>query len=190
MSAVTGISGQQEQRLSDWIAEHVGIKGCRVVQALSGGNANLTVLLVAGGRKLVLRTPPENSISPVAHRGIERESKVLSALQGHTRVPDMLGWCDDVEVLGRPFLLVSHIDGVALTDTLPDTYEANNETVNRLGYELIDELALIHRQPWREIGLADLGNPENFLKRQITRWREIRAATSVRDLPQLEDLGQ
>lgn len=190
MTALAGLSAEQEGRLSRWIADHLGIEDCRVAQALSGGNANLTLLLAAGEQRLVLRTPPENAISPVAHRGIERESKVLGALQGRARVPDVLGWCDDVEVLGRPFLLVSHVDGVALTDALPEAYAPGSATVSRLGEELIDELAVIQAQPWRDIGLADMGNPENFLERQIARWRGIRAETSVRSLVQLDELGE
>lgn len=175
--------------LAAWIKAETGLKGARVSRALSGGNANLTLLLATDDGPLVLRTPPENAISATSHRGIEREATVLRAIQGHVKAPRVVGWCEDAAVIGRPFLLVSHVDGIAITDTLPATYPATAASVNRLGEDLIDELAAIHKAPWQTIGLERLGNPQNFLERQITRWRAARAESPVRDLPLLDELA-
>lgn len=175
--------------LAAWIEAETGLKGARVSRALSGGNANLTLLLATDDGPLVLRTPPENAISATSHRGIEREATVLRAIQGHVKAPRVVGWCEDAAVIGRPFLLVSHVDGIAITDTLPATYPATAASVNRLGEDLIDELAAIHKAPWQTIGLERLGNPQNFLERQITRWRAARAESPVRDLPLLDELA-
>ena len=180
----------QEPALAEWIAANTSLQGVRIARELSGGNANLTLQLASDDGPVVLRTPPESAISPRAHRGIERESRVLQALQGRVRVPEVLAWCDDIDVIGRPFLLVSHVDGVSITDELPADYPDTAASVNSLGEQLIDELAAIHQVPWREAGLADFGNPDNFLARQIARWRDIRAQASVRNLPQMESLGQ
>ena len=176
--------------LGEWMAANTGLTGARVDRALSGGNANLTLQLATDSGPVVLRTPPENAISPKAHRGIEREARVLRALDGRVRAPRVLGWCEDIAVIGRPFLLVSHVDGVAITDTLPESYPDTADSVNALGEQLVDELAAIHRLPWREAGLEGFGNPDNFLDRQITRWRDVRAQASVRDLPLVESLGE
>jgi len=178
-----------DQALAAWVAAEVGMPGARVVRALSGGNANLTLLLETDRGPLVLRTPPENTISATAHRGIEREATVLRAIQGHVKAPQVMGWCEDADVIGRPFLLVSHVDGVAITDALPPAYADRADSVNRLGEDLIDELAAIHRAPWRDIGLESFGNPDNFLQRQITRWQSVRAEAPVRELPLLHELG-
>jgi|TARA_R100000005_G_scaffold87841_3_gene57358 aminoglycoside phosphotransferase (APT) family kinase protein len=175
--------------LATWIAAEAGVTGARVTRALSGGNANLTLLLDTDDGPLVLRTPPENAISATSHRGIEREATVLRAIQGHVKAPRVVGWCEDVSVIGRPFLLVSHVNGVAITDTLPEPYPATAASVNRLGEDLIDELAAIHTAPWQTIGLERFGNPENFLQRQITRWRTARAEAPVRELPLLDELA-
>lgn len=188
-SRAAGLSISDSQ-LSAWIADNAGIESVQVARELSGGNANLTLLLESASGPLVLRTPPENAISPKAHRGIEREAKVMRALQGHVRVPQVVAWCDDPDVIGRPFLLVSHVDGVSITDTLPGAYPDSIDSINRLGEELVDELAAIHRVPWREAGLEDFGNPTEFLVRQIRRWREVRANAQVRELPLVESLGQ
>lgn len=178
-----------DQPLAAWIAAEAGMPGARVVRALSGGNANLTLLLETDSGPLVLRTPPENAISATAHRGIEREATVLRAIQGHVKAPQVMGWCEDPDIIGRPFLLVSHVNGTAITDTLPPAYPDTADSVNRLGEDLVDELAAIHRAPWRDIGLVKFGNPENFLQRQITRWQSVRAEAPVRELPLLHALG-
>ena len=178
-----------QQRLQTWIEQHLQRSDARLVKELSGGNSNVTCLIDTAQGPLVLRTPPGDTISPKAHRGVEREAKVMRALQGHVAVPQVWAWCDDNEVIGRPFALVEHIDGISITDQLPNNY-AGVGAINDLGEQLTDELAAIALAPWRELGLGDIGNPENFLRRQIERWLEVRQASSVRELPEIDRLGQ
>jgi aminoglycoside phosphotransferase (APT) family kinase protein len=189
MSGTAPLDAARCERLAAWVKERAGIAGVRPLRSLSGGNANLTLLLDSQQGPLVLRTPPADAVSPRAHRGIEREATVLGAIQGRVKVPDLVAWCDDAAVLGRPFLLVSHVQGLSLTDSLPPDYPDTPDTVNRLGEALVDELAAIHTLPWEQIGLDRFGNPDNFLRRQIERWQGIRAQTAVRSLPALESLG-
>ena len=180
---------QDQNQLQEWIRAELGRTGARVAKELSGGNSNVTQLIETDQGPLVLRTPPPDTISPKAHRGVERESIVMRALQGHVAVPQVLAWCDDASIIGRPFALVEHIDGISITDRLPDAY-AGAEAVDSLGEQLVDALAAIATAPWQELGLAQLGNPENFLRRQIERWLEIRQQSAVRDLPLLDKLGR
>jgi aminoglycoside phosphotransferase (APT) family kinase protein len=179
----------QAVRLADWMRGQVGIGGVRATQRLSGGNANLTLLLESDAGPLVLRTPPADTVSPRAHRGIQREATVLAAIEGRVRAPSVVAWCEDDQVIGRPFLVVTRVNGISLTDTLPSAYADSAATVNRLGEALVDELAAIHTLPWAELGLEGFGQPEQFLQRQIERWRGIRAQTAVRPLPALERLA-
>jgi len=179
---------QAQKQLQAWIRTELGRTGARVVKELSGGNSNVTQLIQTDQGPLVLRTPPADTISPKAHRGVEREAIVMRALQGHVAVPRVLAWCDDPSVIGRPFALVEHIDGISITDRLPAGY-AGIEAVDSLGQQLVDALAAIATAPWQDLGLGQLGNPENFLRRQIERWLEIRRKSPVRELPLLEQLG-
>ena len=186
------MSGEQidQQSLSNWIENSLGRSGACVNKVLSGGNANLTLLISCDDGDLVLRTPPANSISPNAHRGIERESRVMSALSGQLKVPEVLAFCDDSQIIGRPFLLVEHIDGVSITETLPSAYTDSVESVNELGRQLIDELATLHTVEPVQVGLDQLGNADNFLLRNIDRWQKIRAEQAVRELPLLDELAE
>lgn len=176
-------------RLCAWIEANTDRRQVQLGEPLSGGNANLTMRLTSVSGPLVLRAPPAAAISATAHRGIEREAQVLRALQGRVKVPEVIAWCPETEVLGRPFLLVSHVEGVAITDQLPSAYPDSVDSVNALGVALAEELAALHRVPWRDVGLQDFGNPEGFLQRQIERWRNTRRKTRVRDLPLMDELA-
>lgn len=176
-------------RLQSWIGSHLARSGARVARELSGGNSNVTLLVETDQGALVLRTPPADTISPTAHRGVERECRIMSALQGHAPVPRVLGWCGDSEIIGRPFVLLEYIDGVSITAQLPAAY-MGVAAVNKLGEQLTDALAAIARAPWQNLGLDGFGNPDNFLQRQIERWMKLRALPAARELPQLQLLGQ
>jgi aminoglycoside phosphotransferase (APT) family kinase protein len=176
------------QRLQTWIERELQRSDVRLVKELSGGNSNVTCLIETATGPMVLRTPPGDTISPKAHQGIAREARVMQALHGHVSVPQVFAWCEDTSVIGRPFALVEHIDGISITTGLPAAYDSAS-AVNRLGEQLIDQLAAMALAPWQELGLADLGKPENFLRRQVERWLEVRRKVPVRDLPQLEEIG-
>jgi aminoglycoside phosphotransferase (APT) family kinase protein len=176
-------------QLRRWLREHLAFSGARVVRELSGGNSNVTLLIESDQGPLVLRTPPADTISPNAHRGVEREFRIMSALQGHAPVPRVLGWCGDSEIIGRPFVLLEYIDGVSITAQLPAAYNSV-VAVNQLGEQLTDALASIASAPWRNLGLEGFGNPDNFLQRQIERWMKLRAVPAARELPHLRVLGQ
>ncbi len=175
-------------RFREWAAAELGLHGARIERELSGGNSNLTRLVVHDQGRLVMRSAPENTISPKAHLGVKREATFMSALAGHAPVPGVVCWCDDADVLGQPFALVEHIDGLSLTDTLPAAYD-NVDALNDLGLQLATALGRIARAPWRELGLADMGRPENFLRRQVERWLQIRRDQPTRELPEIERLG-
>lgn len=178
-----------ERILSDWCATRLGRGGVRIERELGGGNSNVTLLLESEQGPLVLRAAPPNTISPKAHKGVEREAIVMAALAGHAPVPRMLAWCDDASIFGRPFALLEHIDGISITDSLPAAYEGT-AAVDRLGEQLVDALAAIAVVPWQQLGLAGLGKPDNFLGRQVDRWSDVRRRAGVRELPLLEEVSR
>ncbi len=172
-----------------WADRDLGLKNARIERELSGGNSNLTRLVVHESGQLVMRSAPANTISPKAHLGVEREAAFMAALAGHAPVPAVVAWCDDQEVIGQPFALVEHIDGLSITETLPSEYD-NLDAVNSLGLQLATALGRIACAPWQELGLADRGRPDNFLARQVERWLQVRRDQPTRELPQIEALGQ
>ena len=120
---------QPTDRFAAWASAELGLGGARIERELSGGNSNLTRLVVHDDGQLVMRSAPANTISPKAHLGVQREAKFMAALEGHAPVPKVLCWCDDETVNGQPFALVEHIDGVSITDALPASYD-NVDSLN------------------------------------------------------------
>ena len=177
--------------VANWLRDSLDWQQPEFVSALSGGNSNLTWQFRDGDRACVVRTPPANDISPTSARGIQREAQILRAIEAYpVRAPAVIAWCDDASVIGRPFLVQEWVDGVALTNTLPEAYPDNAESVNRLGCDLIDQLVILHSVPSDLPALAKLGRPENFVERQIERWLGVRREHAVRDLPQLFAVGE
>ncbi|MFK8048410.1 MAG: phosphotransferase family protein [Halioglobus sp.] len=176
------------QTFADWADQTLGLSNARIARTLAGGNSNLTRLVETDQRTLVMRSAPANTISPKAHLGVQREASVMKALHQHVKVPEVVHWCDDTSVIGHPFALIEHINGVSITDELPTSYQGV-AAVNQLGEQLAAALATIAKAPWQDIGLEKLGRPENFLQRQIERWLEVRRQKATRPLPEIESLG-
>jgi aminoglycoside phosphotransferase (APT) family kinase protein len=176
------------EKFQQWAETELGLHGAHIQKALAGGNSNLTQLVVHDEGQLVVRSAPANSISPKAHLGVQREATFMSALADHAPVPKVLRWCDDSEILGYPFAVIEFINGVAITEKLPASYD-NVEALNSLGLQLASALGTISSAPWQEIGLGKMGRPENFLRRQIERWLSVRESQPTRELPEIKRLG-
>lgn len=176
-------------KLSEWIEANTAIKDIRIVKMLAGGNSNETALCSSSVGPLILRHPPVDVISDLASAGIAREFRFISAVHGKAPVPEPVIFCDDQQVIGAPFALTRFVDGVAITETLPETYRDADETVNEMGRALIAALANVHNITDIPESLGHSEKARQFVPRQIERWRGVRAKACVRDLPDMEILG-
>ena len=174
---------------TDWVEQHTGLQGASLGARLGGGNSNVTQLVSHAGGSAVLRRPPDNAISASAANGVRREHRMLQALHGRAPVPQALGFCEDAGVIGQPFLLVEHVDGVSITTELPMAYPREEATLRALGEGLVDGIAAVHALDWRALGIEAPSGAGTFLEKQIERWLKVRAADPVRDLPLIAELG-
>lgn len=179
-----------DQVLSLWLQEELGLEDAYVAAELSGGNSNITLLLESRQGRFVLRRPPANSISPLAARGVRREFEVLQALNGAVPAPRALAFCDDPAVVGVPFAVFGFLPGLAITDTLPESYAQHGDAIERVGAALIDGLASLHRVDPALPGLPKSSGGNGFLRRQIERWIGIRRSDQVRELSYLEPVAE
>ena len=99
--------------LSAWLREALGIAETPTVRQYPSGFSNLTYLLEAGERRLVLRRPPLGKHVRGGH-DMGREFRLLTALAGHVPVPRALGFEPTGSVLGAPFYVMEHVEGVIL----------------------------------------------------------------------------
>ncbi|MYQ30620.1 phosphotransferase family protein [Streptomyces sp. SID4956] len=180
--------GLRLDALRDFFAAQVpDAVGPVTAELLHGGRSNLTYLVTDGHNRWVLRRPPLGGLTPSAH-DMGREYRVTDALQGTgVPVPRTVALCEDLSVLGVPFSVVAHVDGVVLR-TREDVAAHPAEDVERAAYGLVDALAALHAVPYAECGLADFGRPQGYLTRQVRRWRDQWTRVGTRELKDIETL--
>lgn len=178
-----------DEALHAWLTGTLDDPGPFELRVLSGGNSNETVAVESARGRWILRRPPAASLAPGAH-AMERELTILRALESQdVPAPRAVGLLDDAGIPQTPALLMEHVDGVSLTDALPDSYPPQPEAARRIGEAVIDALAALHRVPFADAGLASFGRTEGFLERQVPRWRGQLERYHVRELPHLDELA-
>jgi aminoglycoside phosphotransferase (APT) family kinase protein len=177
-------------RLRGWLAEQgVPFDGPGSATLLAGGRSHLTYRLEdAAGRAYVLRRPPQGHAESGAH-DVGREHGILAGLQGTAvPVPELFGLCQDPAVLGAPFYVMSHVEGVVLSSVEDGAaYPLGARAAATAG--LVDALGAIHELDVDAVGLGGLGRREDYLQRQLARWRRQFHAVTDRELPIIDELA-
>jgi aminoglycoside phosphotransferase (APT) family kinase protein len=187
------IVGIRAAEVAGWFEEHIpGARGPLAFDLIAGGHSNLTYRVVdAGGRVYVLRRPPTGAVLATAH-DMGREHKIISgvARAGGVPVPEALGLCEDASVNDAPFYVMSYVEGVVL-DTAEKVDESFPSAQSRasIGQHVVEVLANLHAIDPDQVGLGDLGRKENYLARQIKRWRTQWESSKTRELPAMEEVA-
>ena len=179
-----GIDGE---RVTTWLADHVGLAPPLDFALISGGRSNLTFAVEdAAGRRVVLRRPPLGRVLATAH-DMGREHKIIAAL-GPTAVPvaPALGLCTDEAVNGAPFYVMGLVDGVVVRDASVGRKVFDEPARRRAGESLIDVLATLHALDPDQVGLGDLGRKEGYVERQLRRWKTQWEQSKTREIPDVE----
>lgn len=183
--------GLDAERVEAWMAAHVpGATAPLSFSLIAGGHSNLTYEVVgADGTAFVLRRPPMGSVGDRAH-DMGREYRIVSALRDTpVPVPQALALCEDVDVNGAPFYVMSEIEGrVVDNPRVADEFLPDPASRRRAGEQLVDVLAELHRVDVDAVGLGDAARREDFLERQINRFEKVWQRTKTRELPAMEQL--
>lgn len=152
-----------------------------------GGAANLTYLARCGDAEFVLRRAP---LGPVAKGGhdMEREYRVLSRLwQAFPQAPRAYHFCEDPEVMGKPFFVMERRRGYVVRSQWPPEFGADPAPRTKTAEELVDTLARLHTVDADAVGLGDLGRPEGFVARQVAGWMARWEAAKTRELAEMTE---
>lgn len=173
--------------LERYLAEAVsGANGPVVVEQFPSGHSNLTYLLRAGDRELVLRRPPFGSTVKSAH-DMGREYTVLSKLHPvYPPAPKPMAFCEDEAVIGAQFYIMEWVKGVILRSGKPGGLDITPELARGCCQAFIDNLADLHALDYRAIGLDALYKGENYVERQVTGWSKRYAGSQTDDIPEIE----
>jgi len=140
------------------------------VRQFPRGFSNLTYLVRAGGREMVLRRPPFGADVRGGHDEV-REHRILAALHPvWEKVPRPVLCCDDPSVLGAPFYLMERVTGVVLRDRAPAGVTLDEATMRGVCLAAVDTLTELHAVDWRAAGLEGIGRPDGYVRRQVEGW--------------------
>ena len=177
-----------EKRLTEWMAAHVeGFAGPITLSKFKGGQSNPTYRIDTPAVSYVLRRQPFGKLLPSAH-AVDREYKAMAAL-GPTGfpVPRAYGLCEDPEVIGSMFFIMSLADGRSLWDGALPAVQDNAERT-AIYNAMIDTLADLHTTDVTAIGMDDFGKPSDYCARQIARWSKQYRLSETEVIPEMNEL--
>jgi aminoglycoside phosphotransferase (APT) family kinase protein len=174
--------------VSAWLSRVAGIEGTPVVRQFSGGASNLTFLLSYPDRDLILRTPPKGTKARGAH-DMHREYFIQSRLAPILPyVAPMVGFCDDLSVLGADFYVMERIDGVIPRSEWPADVPLSPEQARQLCLNVVEVYAELHSVDPSAAGLDELGKGPGYVRRQVEGWSVRYRNARTPDNPDLEQV--
>ena len=178
-----------ESRVAAYLRAHLGeLVGSDSIEFLQfpGGAANLTYLARTDAVELVLRRAPLGSVAKGGH-DMEREYGVLSRLwEAYAPAPRAYHYCDDPEVMGKPFFVMERREGLVVRLTWPAEIGADERLQRSVTENVVDGLAALHRVDPDAVGLSDLGRPDGFVPRQVDGWLRRWDAAKTRDVADMD----
>jgi aminoglycoside phosphotransferase (APT) family kinase protein len=179
--------GIHRANVDAWLTEHIpGLVAPVSYRLIAGGRSNLTYELTdhAGGR-WALRRPPVGKVLPSAH-DMGREHQIIAALSAtDVPVPAAVGYCDDAAVSGGPFHVMSFVDGAVIKSEDDAVREFTEPVRAVVATSLVETLAAMHLVDPVAVGLADLGRPDGYVERQLTRWYAQFERSKCREVPDI-----
>jgi aminoglycoside phosphotransferase (APT) family kinase protein len=176
--------------VTTWLRDSVGATPPLRFSLVPAGGSNLTYRVDDGaGHRWALRRPPVAAVLETAH-DVDREWRIIDALGRGTDVPvpPAVVRCDDPGVTGAPFYLMGFVDGRVLR-TDADAADLTVEAAGAATDSLVDVQVAFHAVDVDAIGLGDLSrHRDDYVARQLHRWRTQVERGKVRDLPKLEAL--
>jgi aminoglycoside phosphotransferase (APT) family kinase protein len=177
------------------------------VEQFPAGSSNLTYLVRLGTAEFVLRRPPFGNTVKSAH-DMRREFETLSKLSAvYEPAPKPLLFCDDESVIGSEFYLMERRRGLIIRGQFPDRYildqnfppyagevaSASADGVvhfkaKSLCRSFIDNLAALHSLDYTAAGLAELGHPGGYNRRQAEGWTKRYFAATTHEWDALESV--
>ena len=175
------------ERLAAYLVEQFhGVAGTVEIAQFPAGSSNLTYLIKFGGEEFVLRRPPFGNTVKTAH-DMRREFDVLSKLSNvYQPAPKPILFCGDDNVIGSEFYLMERRRGLIIRGRSPVELEGSHGLQHRVARSFIANLAELHAIDIGTAGLADLGKPEGYPRRQVEGWTRRYVAAKTDEHLELE----
>ena len=188
---MTDVRGIDSEAVTAWMTEHIeGVEAPLSFSIIQGGHSNLTYRVEdAAGALYVLRRPPIGKLLATAH-DMGREHRIISALAPtDVPVPPALGLCTDETVNDAPFYVMGYVDGVVLDSAERTEEHFPFDLRRRIGDSVVEVMAALHTVDLESVGLDTLAKKEDYIARQLKRWRKQWEASKTRELPEMEEVA-
>ncbi len=183
--------------LATWM-DSVGLGSGPVEEAvvLTGGTQNILLKFRRADRSYVLRRPPPH-LRANSNETMRREARVLAAIAGSdVPHPGLIAACGDETVIGAAFSLMEPVEGFNPTAGLPALHAGSPDIRRRMGLSMVVGIAALGALVYQAIGLEGLGKTDNYLERQVVRWKaqldsyaEFEGWTGPSEIPGVEKVG-
>lgn len=174
---------------AEWLRGHApggeldSLEGSPSVRQFAGGASNLTYLLSYGDRELILRRPPAGTKAASAH-DMRREYRIQESLRpAYPYVPKMVALCTDESVMGSDFYVMERIRGTILRGRIPPSCGLDESSTRQLCLSAVERLVQLHQADPAQMGLADIGKGEGYVRRQVEGWSERYKAAHTWNVP-------
>ena len=165
------------------------LRGPLKVEQFPRGFSNLTYLVRAGSRELVLRRPPVGAAVKSGH-DMGREHRILSHLHSvYGKAPKALLYCDDPQVIGAPFYVMERVAGVILRPEMPPAMHPEPARMAAIADGFVDTLAELHAVDYQAAGLGELGRPEGYVRRQVDGWTARYAKARTDEIAEMAEVA-
>ena len=178
------------EALASYLSEH-GLEGSIDIRQFPAGSSNLTYLIQVDDDEFVLRRPPFGNTVKTAH-DMRREFDVLSKLAHvYPPAPKPLLFCDDESIIGSEFYLMERRRGLIIRGSLSqkhlhDQVSSSSKMQRAMARSFVQNLADLHSLDYNEAGLADLGKPDGYCRRQVEGWTKRYFAAKTHEHAELE----
>lgn len=177
-----------EKDLAAYLRENLpeAAAGDLEIRQFPAGASNLTYLVGIGGEEFVLRRPPFGNRVKTAH-DMRREFEVLSKLsEVYPPAPRPLIYCGDERVIGAEFYLMERRRGLIIRGKAPAELENSAKLRREVCAAFIENLVRLHQLDYKKAGLAGLGKPAGYARRQVEGWTRRYFKSKTDDWPELE----
>lgn len=153
-----------------------------VVCQFYNGYSNLTYLLKIEQKEYVLRRPPFSA--PKRGHDMGREFKVLYHLNKvFSKTPQAYVHCEDLDVLGAPFYIMTKVEGIILTAGEAKERKISPPEFRTIANTWLDTFVELHQVDYKTAGLETLGRPEGYVERQVINWGKQYLAAATEEVP-------
>ncbi len=179
------LPGLDAAGVTAFLAAHLASPPPYTFELIAAGGSNLTFRVTASdGAAWALRRPPAGPRLATAH-DVDREQRILAALaSSEVPVPAIVAVCADDAVTGAPFYVMEFVDGLILR-TAADGAALPAAQAAAASTSLVDTQIAFHTVDLEAVGLSGLGRHDDYVGRQLKRWRIQVESGAVRDVSRL-----